>query len=300
MVAVQGRAGVGAGTVADALAGAGVTVCEAGAQDADVDVVVIAEVLKPEDRAAVAGTDRPCVVVLNKADLSGFARGGPIAVAQARADQFRTVTGIPTVPMVAHLAVAALDAELLGALAVLAETPADLGSVDRFVDGEHPVARALRRRLLDTLDVFGIAHAVLATRTYGSSAGAKLPAILRRLSRVDAVIDQVAAASAEVTYRRVCAASAELDRLAIDDRRVAALVCSDALVLARMAAAVDVVRAAGLAVELGDDVASQQRCAVRWRNYSRGPVSLLHHGCGADIARGSLRRLARTAGGGHR
>ena len=49
-VAVRGRDGVGRGTVAAALDGAGVLVVD-GDTTADVDVVVVAEAVKPEDRA---------------------------------------------------------------------------------------------------------------------------------------------------------------------------------------------------------------------------------------------------------
>ena len=82
-VAVRGRDGVGRGTVATALARAGVTVVD-DVGTADVDVVVIAETLKPEDRAMLgSGPFRssrprcPKLVVLNKADLAGFAARRP-------------------------------------------------------------------------------------------------------------------------------------------------------------------------------------------------------------------------------
>lgn len=296
-VAVHGRAGVGVATVADALRSAGVTVRDAGSPDADVDVFVIAEVIKPEDRAAVAAAGGPAVVVLNKADLGGFGRGGPIALAEARADRFRRMTGVCTVPMIAHLAVAAVDAEVLAALAVLADEPADLSSVDRFVDCDHRLPRRIRQRLLDTLDVFGIAHAVLATRTHGDAVHAKLPALLRRLSRVDVVAESVATAGADVRYRRGCDAVAELERMAVTDDRVAGFLACDDAVLARMAAAVDVVEAAGLTVDTEDDPRSHVRRAIRFRNYSLGPVSSTHRDCGTDIARGSLRLLARAERG---
>ncbi|HTI75954.1 MAG TPA: hypothetical protein VL634_13240, partial [Mycobacterium sp.] len=65
----------------------------------------------------------------------------------------------------------------------------------------------------------------------------------------------------------------------------------DATVLAVMSAAVDVVEAAGIRVDRGDDSAAHLRRAVRWRHYSRGPVTSLHRACGADISRGSLRLL---------
>lgn len=77
-VAVRGRPGVGCRTVARALQGAGsssgMTVTpQARAADSDVDLVVYVtvEVVKPEDREAIAATRRPVVAVLNKADLAG-------------------------------------------------------------------------------------------------------------------------------------------------------------------------------------------------------------------------------------
>ncbi|TFV55703.1 hypothetical protein E4P42_21655 [Mycobacterium sp. PS03-16] len=60
---------------------------------------------------------------------------------------------------------------------------------------------------------------------------------------------------------------------------------------AAMSAAVDVVQAAGLTVDRGDDPAAHLRRAVRWRHYGRGPVNALHRACAADITRGSLRLL---------
>ncbi len=73
-VAVRGREGVGRGTVAAALAAVGMTVVADDAT-ADVDVVVVAEALKPEDRAMTEAG--PALVVLNKADLAGFRCGWP-------------------------------------------------------------------------------------------------------------------------------------------------------------------------------------------------------------------------------
>ena len=143
-IAVRGRGGVGRGTVAAALAGVGLTVVDRDAT-ADVDVVVVAEALKPEDRALIG--DGPTLVVLNKADLSGFGAGGPIAVADRRAADYHTLTGASTVPMVALLAAAALDDELIGALLVLTAEPADLTSTDGFLSGQHSLPRAVRARL---------------------------------------------------------------------------------------------------------------------------------------------------------
>ncbi|OOK69200.1 hypothetical protein BZL30_6808 [Mycobacterium kansasii] len=80
-VAVRGRPGAGCRTVAHALNGAGLTVVSSAfsASVADVQLYVLAEALKPEDRdaiAAVRDARQPLVIVLNKADLSGFGGAG--------------------------------------------------------------------------------------------------------------------------------------------------------------------------------------------------------------------------------
>jgi hypothetical protein len=292
-VAVCGRDGVGRGAVAAALAAAGVTVTPNDSA-ADVHVVVIAEALKPEDLAILCAADRPALTVLNKADLTGSAAGGPLTLARRRAADYRALTGVPTVPMVAPLATATIDDELINALRALVRQPADLTSTDAFLQSEHPLPREVRRRLLNTLDRFGIAHAVVAIGE-GADAAA-LPALLRRLSQLELVVAQLDAAGAPVRYRRVRSAMAELQALAVQSRddRLTEFLCSDATVLAVMAAAVDVVEAAGVAVDRGDDPASHLRRAVHWRRYSGGPVGDVHRSCGADISRGSLRLLGRV------
>ena len=68
-----------------ALADAGVAVT-ADEATADITVLVIAETLKPEDRLTVSRSDTPTVVILNKADLTGFGIGGPLAAAQRHAE----------------------------------------------------------------------------------------------------------------------------------------------------------------------------------------------------------------------
>ncbi|MGH3675436.1 MAG: hypothetical protein ACRDU5_06790 [Mycobacterium sp.] len=291
-VAVRGRDGVGRGTVAAALAGAGVTVSAAAADAdaADVHVVVIAEALKPEDRAMLTDAAGPTLVVLNKADLAGFGAGGPIAVAGRRAAGYRALTGVPTVPMVGLLAVAALDDELAAALRVLTTEAADLTSTDAFLATDHLLPRMVRARLLDTLDLFGIAHCVLALRQGADQAS--LPTLLQRLSLLDRVVAQLAAAGAEVRYRRVCSAVARLRTLAPGGSpSVAEFLAGDEAVIAVMAAAVDVVQAAGLTVDPDDHPSAHLRRAVHWQRYSRGPVNHLHRSCAADISRGSLRLL---------
>jgi hypothetical protein len=295
-VAVRGRGGTGCGTVAAALTAAGVSVATDG-RGADVDVVVIAEALKPEDRAMLRD-DRPILVVLNKADLTGSGPGGPLALAHRRAAAYRALTGVPTVPMVALLAAVDLDAELISALHTLVGRPADLTSTDAFVRSEHPLPHEVRRRLLETLDRFGIAHAVVAIGEGFKTgvAAAELPTLLHRLSQIDRVVAHIEAAGAPIRYRRMHAAVAELWALAVQsgDDRLCDFLSTDETVLAMMAAAVDVVEAAGVVVDRGNDAASHLGRAVRWRRYSRGPVNALHRSCGADISRGSLRLLGQV------
>ena len=281
---------MGRGTVAAALTAAGVSVT-ADDSGADVHVVVIAETLKPEDRAMLSG-ETPTLMVLNKADLTGFGGGGPLALAHRRAADCRALTGVPTVPMVALLATADLDGELISALHALVRQPADLTSTDAFVQCQHPLSPEVRRRLLDTLDRFGTAHVVVAIGDRACE-DAALPDLLRRLSQVDRVVAYLDAAGAPVRYRRVRVAMAELQALATQsgDERLTEFLSTDETVLAVMTAAVDVVEAVGAAVDRGDDAASHLRRAVHWRRYSRGPVDALHRSCGADICRGSLRLL---------
>jgi hypothetical protein len=62
-------------------------------------------------RGTVTAADRPIVAVLNKADMTGLGDGGPSARAYRRPADYRALTGVPTVPMVALLATADLDDE---------------------------------------------------------------------------------------------------------------------------------------------------------------------------------------------
>ncbi|RDH80607.1 hypothetical protein DVS77_00920 [Mycolicibacterium moriokaense] len=293
-VEVRGRDGVGRATVAAALAGAGVSVADDECADVrvvDVNVVVVAEALKPEDKAMIGVG--PTVVVLTKADLAGFGAGGPIAVADARAAAIQALTGVPTVAMVGLLAVAALDDGLIAALRALTAEPADLTSTDAFLSCEHSVPRDVRVRLLEMLDLFGIAHGVLALRQ--GTEPAALPDVLRQLSQIDRVTARIAAAGAEVRYRRVNSALAALRTMAAGGvPALAGFLAGDDAVLAVMSSAVDVVEAAGLTVDAADDPAAHLRRAVHWQRYSRGPVNRLHRQCAADISRGSLRLLRRA------
>ncbi len=272
-----------------ALADAGVAVATPDTP-ADVTVVVVAETLKPEDRV-MARSGGPTVVVLNKPDVCGFGAGGPVRRAHRRAAELRALTGLTTVPMIGLLATCVLDDELVEALRVLVREPADLSSVDALVGSPHSLPEQVRRRLLDTLDRFGIAHCVLAIAD-GADPGS-LRTLLRRLSMVDDVVAHVEAAAAPVRYRRVRSSISELRALAAQsgDERLAEFLASDETMLAVMAEAVKVVEADGMHVERGDDRAAHLQRAVRWRRYGNGPVNSLHRQCATDICRGSLRLL---------
>jgi hypothetical protein len=289
-VAVVGRPGVGRRTVAAALRDRGVAVVPDAAA-ADVVVLVIAEALKPEERA-LAASGRPTLIVLNKADLTGSRDGGALANAHRRAATVQKRTGARTVAMVALLAaMTALDDDLVAALRTLVSTPANLGSVDAFSRGDHPVDHDVRTRLLQRMDRFGIAHAVLALARGADPTS--LPALLHGLSNVEAVLAGLHAVAAPVRYRRLRTALGETHSLAVlfDDERLFLLLSSEAAVLATMAAAVDVVQSEGIVVDPGDDQDAHRRRAVQWRRYARGPVNALHRSCGVDIVRGSLRLL---------
>jgi hypothetical protein len=288
-VAVLGRTGVGRDTVAAALRHHGVAVTVDPAA-ADARVLVIAEALKPEE-LALAATGPPTLIVLNKADLTGSRSGGALPNAHRRAADVQRRTGMPTVAMIGLLAATGLDDDLVDALRTLVRVPADLGTVDAFVHGDHPVGSDVRTRLLERLDRFGIAHAVLALARGDDPA--TLPVLLQRLSNVDAVLAGLRARTAQVRYRRLREALAEIHSLAIelDDEDLFGLLNSDAAVLAKMTAAVAVVEAEGIRVDPRDDPDAHCRRAAQWRRYGGGPVNALHRNCSADITRGSLRLL---------
>jgi hypothetical protein len=292
-VAVRGRSGVGRATVSAAFANAGVTTTTDGAA-ADVTVLVIAEALKPEDGLVAGRPGRPTMIVLNKADLMAFGTGGPLAPAQRHAAAIGATTRTPTVTMVGLLAIAELDAELMGALRTLVDAPGDLSSTDAFVQGEHPLPTTVRRRLRDTLDRFGIAHGVLAVEDGADITAVR--ALLRRLSNIEEAVAQVDAVAAPVRYRRARAAITELHTLTMQsgDQRLAEFLADDDTVLAVMGAAVEVVEADGMHVDRIDAPAAHRRRAVYWRRYGDGPVNALHRSCAADICRGSLRLYGRS------
>ncbi len=302
-VAVRGRRGVGRSTVARALASAGAAANLSVTADPDGDVVVYvsAEVLKPEDTRAIAAAPE-VVVVLNKADLLP---GGPLPAARRRCAELSSVAGAPVAPMIAPLALAALDgldAECWAGLRALAAHPgADGldGSHAGFLAAGNSVPAERRLRLLDALDLFGVAVGVAALRR--GRTPAQVRALLRRLSGVDAVVRRVAAAGAEQRYRRVLDAVADLEALAVPrDRgaeRVGAFLRRDDTVLARMEAAAEMAGAAGLEPrDPAGDAGGDLPRALRWQRYGRAAVSDLHRACGADIARGSLRLWSRAGG----
>jgi hypothetical protein len=278
--AVSGRRGVGRSTVARALARAGVRVTTVA--DADVDVVVVADAVKPEDRAAIAATGRPVLAVLNKADLvsttaAGRHRNGPTAAARARCAQLSSRAGASVEPMIGLLAVAALDDRHWAELQAVAA-------------GQT----ASSRRLMATLDAFGVRQATAAIRR--GAARADVEALLRALSGIDSVVAKIDALGAQLRYRRVLAAVAELETMAVTDRRIGEFLAHDDTVVARMRAAVDAVESAGLEVDRGDTADAHLRRATHWQRRRRGSASGVERACGADIVRGSLRLWSKAGG----
>lgn len=272
-VAVHGRPGAGSSTVARALS-RWFTVVE---RDAELDLQVIVEVVKPEDSPGAH------LVILNKADLAGFGGDGPMAAARARCPEFSRLLGAPVVPMSGLLAAAAsggVDARCWAALRVLAAEP---DCLDGFLAAEVPVGLQVRRQLMVTVDLFGIALAVAALRQ--GSGPAQVRALWRRVSGVDDVVERLVAAGAQARYRRVLDAVAELEAMAIGNPAIGSFLAGDDVVIARMAAALDAARADGL--EPGPSGPLQR--AVHWQRYSRCAPNGLHRACGADIARGALR-----------
>ncbi|VEG50137.1 hypothetical protein [Mycolicibacterium chitae] len=285
-LAVRGRRGVGRSATAAALRADGHSI-EPEAR-ADVRIYVLAEVCKPEDRRALA--DGADLVVLNKADLTGLARGGPMQRARRQAEALGAAIGVPVHAFVAPTALAAadpavLDDDLLAALGLLVTEPAQLSSADDFVTAPHPLPGARRRRLLEALEPYGIAHAVVALRETPRATAAQLRGLLAAVSGLDGLRAAIETAGAAARYRRIVAACEALAARAITDVTTAELLAGDDVVLARMAAAGDVV---GADVVGGLD-AGGVPSALHWRRYAAGPVSALHRDCGLDIARGALR-----------
>jgi len=278
-VGVAGRPGAGRGTVRRALRGAGAAVVDRG-EPAEVDVYVFCETFTREDIAALSAARRPIVAVLNKADLTCLRGDGPMVVAAQRCRELQRRAGVPTRPLAALLAVAAspggLDRSIVEALGNVTVEPARL-------------MPAVCRRLLAELDLFGIA--VASTAVSGGADPVALAALLRTVSGVQAVFDEIERASAPIRYRRLVGTLAGMAEHAVGPRgaRVAEFLASDAVVLARMAAAEKV-------VGRSDGCTDHLRRAIHWQRYASGPVAALHRACGTDIARGALRLWVRAGG----
>jgi hypothetical protein len=282
-VAVSGRRGVGRSTVAHALAYSGLAVTPL--VDADVTVHVLADAVKPEDRAAIEAAGRPVLAVLNKADLvattaPGRRPGGPTAAARTRCAQLSARAGVPVEPLIGILAGAVLDDASWRELQALA--------------GGHSADAAFRGRLMVTLDAFGIRQAIAAIRR--GATRSDVDALLRGLSGIDEIVATVGVLGAASRYRRMLDAVAELETIAVTDRRISEFLAHDDTVVARMMAAFEVVEAAGLTVDRDETAAAHLRRAMHWQSYRRGPVGVTERACGADIVRGSL-RLWSTVGG---
>jgi hypothetical protein len=244
--------------------------------DADVTVYVLAEVVKPEDHAAIRATGRPVLTVLNKADLiattaPGRHPQGPTAAADAWCARLSARTGVPVEPLVALLAVAGLDDESWQALTA---------------GHEH--------RLLGTLDIFGTRQAGAAIRQ--GATRADVDVLLHTLSNIDAVVARIDAFGAQIRYRRMTEAVAELEAMAVADRRIGEFLARDDTVVARMVAALDVVEAVGGDAAPADTAAVHLRRALRWQRRLRDPATATQRACGADIVRGSLRLWTKAGG----
>lgn len=306
-IGVRGRRGVGRSTTVAALRAAGYSAAEVpevpetpevpgttGARP-ELTVRVLAEVCKPEDRTALrAPVD---VVLWNKADLAGWVAGGPLQVARRQAADLQQDIGVPTRAFVAPLAcagtdAAVLDAELVAILRRLVAEPADLSSPEAFVAAVHPVPSAQRARLIATLDVFGVAHAVVALRTSPGAGPDLLRATLAEVSGIGEACEALDRAGHAARYRRVADTCAVLELRAVTDPGAAQFLTAEEVVLARMSVAMEVMAGAGLQVAPGDDAAAHLDRARTWRDYRNGPVSTLYRACADDIVRGSLRLLA--------
>lgn len=107
-------------------------------------------------------------------------------------------------------------------------------------------------------------------------------------------------------FTRVSEAVATLADLAAGPHsgQLAEVLTGDDLALARMRAAADVLRGAGMPIAaIGTDAAATAdlvRQAARWKYYAQGPVTPTHAACGRDMARGLLRLWARRHGHGPR
>ncbi|MFV0495673.1 hypothetical protein [Mycobacterium sp.] len=295
-VTVSGRRGAGRHTVAGALdrvgRSSGIRAAVA-AGEPDLRVHVLVETVKPEDHRG----EKPVLAVLNKTDTIHLRGAGPMPAAQARCVRLSALMEVPTLPLSGLLAVAGcrgLDGACWAGLRALAADPGMPGLLDGSFDGvlaaSLPVPVAVRQRLLATLDLLGIALGSAALRQGADMA--QVRALWRQVSGVDAVVEQLVAAGTVVRYRRVCEAVAVLEALAVSNPQIRTFLSRDDTVLARTAAAVDVVAAAGL--EPGPDEPLAR--AVHWQRCRAACASELHRACAADIARGSLRLWSRAGG----
>ncbi len=271
-MAVSGRRGVGSTTVARALARAGIALTTP--DDADLDVYVLADAVKPEDRAALTNSARPVLAVLNKADLvsttaPGRHPNGPSDAARARCAQLAARAGTPVEPFVGLLAGAPLDDESWAALQD-------------------------ERLSVPGLGAFGTRQARAAIAR--GAARADVAALLRALSNIDVVVAKIGVLGAPLRYQRVRDAVAELEAMAVTDQRISEFLTSDDIVVARMMAAVHAVESVGMEVDRGDSADAHLRRATRWERHRRGPAAGIERACGADIVRGSLRLWAKAGG----
>lgn len=285
-VSVTGRPGVGRRTVAVVLnRAAGIRVTDA---DAEVRIRVLAEVVKPEDAAALRA--RPDLLILNKADLAGLRAGGPVAAAARDCAEITARTGIPAAPMVALTALAGLDESILddetvAALRALTDEPIALTSPDAFLDDDAALTRPVRAQLLAHLDLFGIAHAVVALRDDPAAGAAELRTRLCEAGRLAGVLDAVTAAGARAAYRRIAAAERTLAELAVAEPDTA-----DALAGLRSDPQILAARAEVAAALFGDAPA---RSAANWRTCADGPLDELHRAAATDLCRAALAGVAR-------
>ena len=111
------------------------------------------------------------------------------------------------VGLLAALGPGALDDDLVAALRTLVGEPPNLTGVDAFVGDPHSVERGVRARLLERLDRFGIAHAILAL-----AEGMRPEARCRRISRGSSNVDEVMSALDAVCRTRPLPATARGNR----------------------------------------------------------------------------------------
>ena len=113
------------------------------------------------------------------------------------------------------------------------------------------------------------------------------------MSGIDDIVAKVGVLGAESRYRRVLDAVAELEAIAVTDRRISEFLAHDDTVVARMMAAFEVV---GITVDRDKTAAAHLQRAMHWQSYRLGPVGGIGRACGADIVRGSLRLWSMVGG----